>query len=186
MRLFVGVGVPASARAELARRLPPHGKAARALSGLRWLPEHNWHFTLQFLGNVDDELLPALRDACAQAAAARAPFELVLSGAGAFPTRHRARVVWVGVQRGQAELAALAEALLTGTEPLGFLREQRAFQAHLTVARLKQPSDVEPLLAALDVPEIAAQVRVLTLFRSHLSSKGAEYEPLDEYTLTGA
>jgi 2'-5' RNA ligase len=67
------------------------------------------------------------------------------------------------------------------TEPLGFAREARSFAAHLTVTRLKEPADVTRLLASTSLPAARMRVAQLTLFRSHLSPKGARYEALEQY-----
>lgn len=183
MRLFVGVALDDTVRTELSRRVQL--EPACVPQGLRWLPPHNWHLTLQFLGRVGEARVEPLHEACARAAAACAPFALEFSGSGAFPSARRARVVWIGVSRGQEQLADLFETLLTHTEPLGFAREQRAFRAHLTVGRLAAPVGVEPLIAALEVPALEMPVRELTLFRSHLSSRGADYEALARWPLRG-
>jgi RNA 2',3'-cyclic 3'-phosphodiesterase len=185
-RLFVGLGLDEALRQRIARCLPPRdAPGAARVPGLRWLSPNNWHLTLQFLGRVEDEAVAGVLAACAQAARAVEPFAIELGGVGAFGSPRRARVVWIGVQSGHPQVAALAEALFAASEPLGFAREQREFRSHLTVARLKTPSDVAALLATLHVPETAMRVEELTLFCSHLSSRGAEYEPLARFRLGG-
>jgi 2'-5' RNA ligase len=183
LRLFVGIALPPQARAALASCLSAPRVRALAPARLRWLPPENWHLTLQFLGAVQEDRVAALQTACQRAAQGCAPFEIELSGMGAFGSPRRARIVWVGVTRGHAEVAALAEALCAQTEPLGFAREQRAFRAHATLARLKTPARVESLLAAIELPKVAMPVSELTLFRSHTSSEGARYEPLASWPL---
>jgi 2'-5' RNA ligase len=181
-RLFVAIALDEATRARIAACLPPAAHAASP-PGLRWLPPDNWHLTLQFLGRVDDDAVARVRDACEQAAGATAPFAIELGGAGAFGSPRRARVVWIGVRGGHEYVAALAERLFARTEPLGFAREQREFRSHLTVARLKTPTDVAALLAALPVPPVTMRVADLTLYRSHVSSRGAEYEVIGRFPL---
>lgn len=183
LRLFVGVGLDEAVRAELARSLPLQTPAVEAVPGLRWLAPRNWHLTLQFLGRVQDDALPAVQAACAEAARACSPFAIELGGAGAFKSARRATVLWIGVRAGHERLSALAEALCARTEPLGFAREQREFRSHLTVARLKAPQDVQALLGSLRVPALAMPVAAFTLYRSHVSSRGAEYESLARFAL---
>lgn len=58
MRLFVAVNPPEPAVAELASAVHD----LRALPGaerLRWAERPGWHFTLAFLGEVDEALLPS-------------------------------------------------------------------------------------------------------------------------------
>jgi 2'-5' RNA ligase len=185
-RLFAAIELDDAVRTRLAQCVPPPGPGAPGahdVPGLRWLPPQNWHLTLQFFGRVQDDAVAGVSEACAQAASARAPFAIELAGAGAFASARRARVLWIGVRAGHEQLAALAEALCARTEPLGFAGEQREFRSHVTVARLKAPRDVQALLGALCVPLLPMQVGSLTLYRSHVSSKGAEYEALARFPL---
>jgi 2'-5' RNA ligase len=189
-RLFAAIDLDDAVRTQLASALSPQierGAAAiagqRAGAGVRWLPTANWHLTLQFFGRVQDEAAAGVQAACRKAARARAPFAVELHGAGAFPSPRRARVLWIGLSRGHEHVAALAEALGAHTELLGFARERREFRSHVTVARLKTPHDVQPLVGSLRIPSLPMQVSELTLFRSHVSSKGAEYETLARFAL---
>jgi len=184
-RLFVAIGLDDATRARIAAGLPLEASGQPNVSGLRWLRPDNWHLTLQFLGRVQDDAAAGVRLACEQAARATASFAIALSGAGAFPSPRRARVIWIGVRTGHEHVAALAERLFAGTEPLGFAREQREFRSHLTVARLKTPGNVTTLTGALHVPEVAMRIDELTLYRSHLSRAGAEYEAIARFPLGG-
>jgi RNA 2',3'-cyclic 3'-phosphodiesterase len=183
-RLFVAIGLDDATRARIAAALL-EASGQSNVPGLRWLGPDNWHLTLQFLGRVQDDAVAGVRLACEQAARATAPFVIELAGAGAFASPRRARVIWIGVRTGHEHVAALAERLFAATEPLGFAREQREFRSHLTVARLKTPSNVATVLGALRVPEVAMRVHELALYRSHLSRAGAEYEPIARFALEG-
>lgn len=183
MRLFVAVELDVDAREALARGVLAAQRVAAP--GVRWIAPDNWHFTLQFLGDTDEARLPPLRDALRRAAARHATFDMVLAGVGAFPRPDHARVVWVGVSTGGLPLTALASDVARETAPLGFAPETRAFQPHLTVARLKRPVSVEHTLAALTFPSLSQTVREIALYRSHLAPSGARYEVLDRAALVG-
>lgn len=181
LRLFIGIALDDQARAAIERALSAATGAAPR--DTRFLPPDNWHFTLQFLGSVAEDDAVAVRAACRATAAEIAPFDIEIGGLGAFKSPRRARVVWIGLARGAEQMTALYQALLARTEPLGFAREARPFAAHLTVARLKDPADVTRLLASTTLPALRMRVAQLTLFRSHLSPKGARYEALEQYAL---
>jgi 2'-5' RNA ligase len=176
MRLFVAVPVGDEARDPVVRGL---GEARRVSPpDLRWIAPENWHFTLQFLGPADDAVVAPLQTALRRAAARHRPFEMSLAGAGAFPNAECARVVWVGVPQGAREIGALAANVARETATLGFVPEERAFQAHLTVARLKRAASVAYVLAAARFEPIAQAVRELVLYRSYTERTGARYEAL--------
>jgi hypothetical protein len=62
-RLFVGIRLDASMRAQLARQLGA-GEPGSATPQMRWIPAANWHIALQFFGSVADAKLIMLADAC--------------------------------------------------------------------------------------------------------------------------
>ncbi|GAA3442509.1 RNA 2',3'-cyclic phosphodiesterase [Planomonospora venezuelensis] len=95
MRLFAALLPPQRARDELARALEPH---RAAWPRLRWADPGNWHLTLAFLGEVAEEVLPELEVRLARAASRHAPMTLAFTGAGAFPSARRARVLWAGLR----------------------------------------------------------------------------------------
>ena len=61
--------------------------------------------------------------------------------------------------------------------------DEKPFSAHLTLARFRQPVDISPLEPgpaplSFEAPELA-------LLRSHLGPKGARYEKIGAYPLSG-
>ena len=184
MRLFIAVELDAAVREALARALEPLRALPELLRGLRWLPPESWHITLQFLGGVQEDALDAVREACTQAGTTVGAFQLVLAGAGAF-NPCKARVLWLGTRTGGTELAQLAAAVTSRTAPLGFTPDERAFNAHVTLARLKPPADVRAILPHLQLGPFNQRVTALTLMQSHLGQHGARYEPLLRVPLQG-
>jgi RNA 2',3'-cyclic 3'-phosphodiesterase len=184
-RLFVGVELSERVRTALGPALESMQAAARH-GELRLIGPERWHLTLQFLGSVEPERVQEILAACARTAQASEGFEIRFAGIGAFRSARAATVVWIGVQAGGAELGALAERLMAQTERLGFERERRAYRAHLTIARSKQPRDLSALLATVNVSPTAMTVDALTLFRSHPDAAGSRYEALGRLALGSA
>jgi 2'-5' RNA ligase len=182
-RLFVGVALDEQTRSMIEHALEGARAEAARLPTFRFLAAESWHFTLQFLGAVEDEAVAAVAAACERAALQQARFELELSNAGAFSSARKASVLWFGVSRGGDCMRALHTSLLAETESLGFARDEREYSPHLTFARLKQPANVERLLASLRLPASSMPVWEITLFRSHLSQQGARYQALGRYPL---
>ena len=107
------------------------------LPGVRAVLPDTLHVTLKFLGDTDEQLLPRIKAEVTRLAGQFAPCELRLRGLGVFPNLSRATVVWVGLN-GAETLRELTAELETALEGLGIPRDARAFQPHLTVARIKQ------------------------------------------------
>jgi RNA 2',3'-cyclic 3'-phosphodiesterase len=146
--LFVGIGVPDAAAGELDRAVAP---LRPGRPDLRWTGREAWHLTLAFLGEVDEAAVAKLTPRLTRAAARHPCLTLSLGGAGAFPSPHRARVLWTGIQGDVRSLAALAASVAAGARRAGALpaSEGRSFRAHLTLARCRAPADVRPLLETL-------------------------------------
>lgn len=186
MRCFVAVDLDAGWRKAIARLLPEK----RGGAGPKWVAAASLHLTLWFLGDVADAAVPALSGALAQAAQRVEPFELSLAGAGCFPPRGRARVLWLGIDDpagGCGRWIAAAAPLLA---PLGFAPEARPFHAHITLARSRTPAGDDSLRQAAEQmrpPAVSTMhVAEITLFESALGPRGAEYRSLVRFGLSGA
>ena len=154
----------------------------------RWTSIDAWHITLAFLGEVDDRLLPELERRMARAAARHAALRLSLAAGGAFSSRRRARVLWVGVRGDTERLGALARSVAAGARRAKIdVDAKDRFRPHLTLARLRQPTDVTAAVETLRgyagprwrAPEI-------TVIRSRLGQGPggrAVHEPVSTYPL---
>jgi 2'-5' RNA ligase len=132
-----------------------------------------WHLTLQFLGNrVDFDAVAGALDALAVRRGT-----VGLGAAGAFPSERSGRVLWLGVSEGDALLSQLAAAVGELLEPVGYPPEERPYHAHLTLARLKAPADLRPVVADLGSGPVARPWTVdeVVLFQSKTRRTGAEY-----------
>jgi 2'-5' RNA ligase len=95
-RTFIAIELPRDLRALIVA----HIKTLRdELPDVRasWSREDNLHLTLKFLGNVLPSEISKVSDAAARAASTISPFELTVSGCGAFPPHGRPNVLWIGV-----------------------------------------------------------------------------------------
>ena len=163
------------------------------IGGLRPVRPEGVHLTLKFLGDVPTERISAIGDAAGRAAARHAPFALSLSGVGAFPNGRAPRVLWAGVAGDMDRLAALQASVDGNLAELGFARERRAFNPHLTLARLRDSASREDRARALGVlkaaqpaPETGFAVDGVALFQSTLGPGGAVYRRLHQAPLAGA
>jgi 2'-5' RNA ligase len=184
MRLFFAVKVSDAVKSDVERavrsfplRNPPW----------RWIPTGNMHITLKFLGEVDEGVVSGLKVVGADAAARARPFRVVYGPFGGFPSLSSPRVIFFQAIEGTRELADIARNLEAGVEPLGIPREHRAFTAHLTLARIKEPlprSMSERLASVPPLPPTAFQdVDRFVLMRSHLAREGATYEEVAGFAL---
>lgn len=149
---------------------------------VKWVAPENLHVTLKFLGDVLEDALPDVFAAVEQAARSISPFELSVSGLGAFPSPARARVVWVGVERGVEELRALASEVDTNLAELDFEKEEKEFRAHITIGRVRDGAHLGKLaegIREIDASGLGVQrVSSIAVMRSDLRPDGPVYSPL--------
>lgn len=161
-------------------------------SKINWVQPENMHLTLKFLGDVPEIETPEICRCVAKAAATIEPFEIVFRGAGAFPTAEHPRSLWIGVQDGTEYLlelqAAIEDALYND---LGFAKERRRFQPHLTIGRVKHAGGAEGKRLAELIEQNAdfdgnlSVVDEVVTFASFLGREGPTYQALDHAPLAG-
>jgi 2'-5' RNA ligase len=153
-----------------------------------WERSEKLHITLKCLGEVDEPRVADLRGAAERAAQSVQTFGLRIEGAGSFPPRGPARILWLGVADDSGALAHLHHRLEEECEGLGFAREARPFHPHITIARLRRPEGARSLATLHEEKGFAsAEVSVadLVLMRSELGPGGSIYTQLSRHALSG-
>ena len=144
LRLFFALPLPPELQEALGRWRP-------AQSPVRWLRPEGLHVTLAFLGDRPVEALPALERIASPVVARHGAFTLKTAGLGGFPGSERARILWLGLEPSPA-LESLAGDLRQALAAAGEVFDGKAFRAHITLARLRQPRP----LAGMTAPPLAA------------------------------
>jgi 2'-5' RNA ligase len=182
VRAFLAAVPPRPARNKIEEVRDPLRELA---TDARWVHPSLWHLTLKFLGEVEDELVPAVADLAGEVAQRFDAFEVVMSGLSLFPNRERPRVLVVGITQGAEPLTALAKALDDGLDGLGFEPETRPYNAHLTIARFREARQVGELSQHLG--ETAEIVRFwvdeISLMKSVLRPRGPDYTQIEALPL---
>jgi 2'-5' RNA ligase len=159
-RLFVAVWPAVHVADQLAAVVPADQH------GVRWAPRASWHVTLRFLGDADpDEVRRCLEGA-------ELPPATAVFGPAA---RRLGRALVVPV----AGLDELAAAVARATAGVQQWLDDRPFQGHLTLGRLRAgvrgPHVRAPIHAEMDVTEIA-------LVHSELRGTGPVYHVIGRWS----
>ena len=172
MRLFIGIELPKSFKAEL-KRIENELRSLGA-SG-RFVPEENFHITLNFIGESAD--VYGLTKAMHEAVRGIRPFTLHLGKYGNF-SRADGCVAFVNVAGELNELSVLHESLVSALLDEGFPCERRRFTPHITLGRaVNLPDGAEETLLALS-PNASLMVSGITLFESVKRDSGMYYSVL--------
>jgi 2'-5' RNA ligase len=173
--------------------LPLQDAIQKATSGLRktlgdelirWVPPHNVHLTLKFLGDISPASLDQIKQILVTEAAQVEAFAVQVEGLGAYPNSRRPRVLWVGLNA-PASLTALQHSIDAAAARLGFESEDREFSPHLTIGRVRQnlsTTEQQKVRTTVEETQIAklgtAQVDAVYLFKSDLQAAGSIYTKL--------
>ena len=139
-------------------------------SGGRGTPPGNLHITLAFLGPLTEVDL---------AAAVRVPpipsreFTIELDKLGYWP---RSRVLWLGASQTPAELVQLERDLWDALVSVGFQRERRPYNPHVTLARKAKSAEMALNPVVWPVSELA-------LVESRPGARHSEYDVLRVWAL---
>jgi RNA 2',3'-cyclic 3'-phosphodiesterase len=185
MRAFIAIDLPESVRHSLAQKIDEFRQTLGQDPGIRWSRPEGIHLTLKFLGEVTEPQIGQITGAISTLE----PFEkfsIDVKGFGFFRNPARPRVFWAGVVA-PPDLAQWARRIENKMEELGFLREDRDYNPHLTLARFKNPRP-QPTLRALAEQQKNAffgrfEASEFFLFESKLSSQGSQYRKVIRFPL---
>lgn len=182
-RVFVALDPPVEVRAE-AEAWARH--VARSTEGLRVVPARNSHITLAFLGEREDQeisqIAAAMGDSVAGESISPGGIEGLSLGAPLWLPRRRPRTLTLEIHDDRGELAALQADLSRELgSKLGW-KESRPYRPHLTCARTGRGFDASMLRLPVS-PSLSFPGESVTLYSSHLSPEGAEYEVVERVPL---
>ena len=181
MRLFVGLDLPEVVVTSLERFVAP----LRSRASIQWSPLANLHVTTKFIGEWPEERLEELKTGLADLQS-RAPIDILVRRLGFFPNPHTPRVFFCGIEAaGLQELAADTD---RATAALGVETEKRDYTPHLTLARIRETTDLQPLreaIAGQAAPDFGTfRATEFFLYRSVMRQGGSVYTKLAAFPLT--
>lgn len=186
MRCFVGIPLPETTRAALVSACDAVRAADPHWRGEKWVAAQNLHITLVFLGDIPAEAIARLSEAISDGLTDVRAFELPFAGLRPVPNERRARMLWADYDDPSGTCAAIASTIGAAAGGLDIAVEDRAFKAHVTLARARRPRHLgETVLstlstAQLGVPEFVS-VPSARLFSSTLTKTGPRYETLETW-----
>ena len=174
VRTFIAITLPmevksemAAVSSELSQQCPPHS--------VRWVKTAQMHLTLRFLGDTAVSTLRQLTSDLDRIASWHNSFGLKLNSLGCFPNKKRTRVIWIGLG-GELDAAQKLQAEIeTAVVAHGWQVENRPFQPHLTIGRVKNSVALNNLKWDTAVKQVEFEVTAVHLVESQLQPSGAIY-----------
>ena len=151
MRLFVGIELNEEARAVLTAARAFWEKSAKA----RFCDADLYHLTLVFIGNVEEDRLPALKKTLSRVK--WNPFSFTTGAPDSFAKE----ILFAGVKMPCEGLSALQNAVSQALKEDGWAFEDGPYRPHITMARRAKEIGTPPDIAPVRVP-----VKRFALFES--------------------
>lgn len=154
--------------------------------GIKWTANDNIHITLAFLGDTEEKKIKNIISMLNALCKTIIKFELTLRGTGVFKSVSDPRILWTGIDPSES-LMELNKIVIGGLRESGHEIEERPFNPHLTIGRIKYFKAKEALKKFLDnyTDTVFQKVAVdeVILYESILLPEGPVYKPLARIAL---
>jgi 2'-5' RNA ligase len=177
---FLAVDLSTDERHALSRALDEASPGPR-VPGKRARPE-NWHITLRFLGPVDEVVTDRVLHEVSETLDARAG-RVVCTGLGAFPRPAKATVLYVGIDDPAELLPSIAAQCEAACRDVGLEPQERPFVGHLTLSRIRPPTDVTRLIGSYGEFAVPVRVASVSLMRTMPDERGVRYTEIGSIPL---
>ncbi|MEW5802220.1 MAG: RNA 2',3'-cyclic phosphodiesterase [bacterium] len=189
IRSFVALAIDAKIQKEIGCVQEQLIKSAQKTAcRVSWVKPETIHLTVKFLGDIPLSEVKAILNALQTAAQGISAFALQIEGLGVFPSQRNPRVIWVGISEGIESLRVMQPRVEQELAALGFPREKKKFNPHLTLGRIRSSEGAAALgevLSTIPHPVFSRSIiQDIRLMKSDLRPTGAVYTELGRIPLT--
>ena len=158
-----------------------HNEIAKLPTNIKLVELENIHITLKFLGETKEEHIELIRQIMENTMEKMKPYSIQLKGTGVFPNHNYIKIIWIGIE--QAELLSIISSSLNSQlVKLGYKKEKRGFNPHLTIARVKSAKGKDQLIHLIekykDIIFDEVLIDCILLKKSTLTPQGPIYETI--------
>jgi 2'-5' RNA ligase len=148
---------------------------------VKWVPFQNYHLTLTFLGQTNEEQLKALKNLLKHTADQLNPFTVDFTGLGIFGKPGNPKVLWIGGKTTD-HIGKVKSELDKSLKKLGFVFDDKPFRVHLTLGRIKRNNNLKVLEKTVeqykDYLFFEEKINDIILYESVSGPGGPLYYPL--------
>jgi len=183
-RTFIAIDIPYSHKMRECQNKLEHRLASQ---DIKWTPENQMHLTLKFLGNIDENVIRKCIIVLKDIATNYHPFSFNIRDLGVFKNIFYPRIIWFGVEKNET-LIRLKKDIEKRFVELGFEPDDKNFNPHLTIGRIKRLKSKEALKELLeeykDQVFHTVDVENIVFYESILKPEGPIYLPIEKIQLT--
>jgi 2'-5' RNA ligase len=178
IRTFIGVKIDI---AEDLRNAVSDLKKNFKNENIRWADFNNLHVTLAFIGNTETELVKNIIIMLKERFAGTGTLGFTITGLGIFKNIKDPKVIYSGIENCE-KLIQAHESVKTGLEALGIRLEDRQFNPHLTIGRIKSLENrktLQDLIIKYSGKELqSVTINEIIFYESVLLPTGPIYKPI--------
>lgn len=178
MRVFLAFDIPDDIKNQINEILKEKRKQ---ISGVKWVERENLHITCKFLGEINNHQLEEIKKFLSQSFNKNENVKISLKGFGAFPNFKKPRVLWIGVEGEKEKLVNVWKKVQEITTKLKIGEPERDYTPHLTLGRVKIPTEINPDFISYSSREIL--ISSITIYQSTLTPQGPIYTKIGEISL---
>jgi 2'-5' RNA ligase len=182
LRLFIGIKIAAcKGIIDVSNRLRRELRDSK----LAWVNPANFHITIKFLGDLEAYYINPISLILEKLSNEYNSFELEYDKTGFFGSVAEPRVIWYGF-RNNSTLLSLQHNIERSLNELGLEAENKKFNPHITLCRVKFLSEKQSFREILSEKSGNAEKTIVTQFQlieSVLSNTVAEYMELGSFKL---
>jgi len=175
VRLFIGIPL----EKKITREIYSLYNKFKNLKNAKFVNKENLHITLKFLGEVDEEKIPLIKNAIDSSVSNFEKFFISTNKISGFPAEKRAKVIWFNVDKNSDKIERIFNSLEINLEKIEFEKEEKKFVPHITIARVKEGANIEFIVKNLNF-EFKSEVISMALFQSVLNPDGPVYVKIYE------
>jgi len=182
IRAFIAINLPESLKKEISK-LIENFKIKNPSQFIKLVSPNNLHLTLHFLGYLEEKKLNLVKEILSQMTKKLESFSLEIGEIGGFPDLFRPRVLFISLKEADDKLKNFQAELGQALEKIGIPVDKRPWQAHITLARIKN-SKVKIRIPKYEIKHLKFKVFSIDLMKSELFPQGPQYTILEKFSLS--
>lgn len=178
IRLFLALNIPDTIKSELIEL-----RNSVAGSNFKWEEKEKLHLTLKFIGDVPEENLNNITSEL-NFLSHFSSFKCVIKNFGFFFRDYKPTILWAGLKIDES-IFKLIDKVETVLEKFNIKKENRKFNPHLTLLRIKQDpgNNFVNSFKNFTFEPLVFTANSISLFKSELHSSGSKYFEIKNYKL---
>lgn len=163
------------------------GRVKDCEADVKLIEPENLHFTVKFLGNLDQTMITTVIDALTPPLEGEFTSKVSIQGVGFFGPSSSPRIIWAGVSAGKPYITRLFGIISDKINDLGLKTDEKEQIPHITIGRVRSDKNINKLKEIISKESEAffgeTEITAVKLKASRLTPSGPEYSDVHVFPL---